>query len=152
MTTLDRCVVRIDTMRTRRSWLLAATSLRPLAGLLAIGVFSAACGPSNPGRIDDNAVYFNCLEQFVERLRQSTCRVDVDSGSIEEVYAESIITWGPSIPPDRRHIRPRQRSVLFCLYWLDLDSAQTAERLGISVRSVQREAHIARRRMKALLT
>lgn len=91
-------------MRTRRSWLLAATSLRPLAGLLAIGVFSAACGPSNPGRIDDNAVYFNCLEQFVERLRQSTCRVDVDSGSIEEVYAESIITWGPSVSPDRRHI------------------------------------------------
>jgi len=104
MTTLDRCVVRIDTMRTRRSWLLAATSLRPLAGLLAVGVLSAACGPSNPGRIDDNAVYFNCLEQFVERLRQSTCRVDVDSGSIEEVYAESIITWGPSVSPDRRHI------------------------------------------------
>ena len=46
----------------------------------------------------------------------------------------------------------RQRSVLFCVYWLDLDSAQTAERLGLSVRSVEREAHTARRRMKALLT
>ena len=46
----------------------------------------------------------------------------------------------------------RQRAVLFCMYWLDLDAVHTAERLGLSVRSVQREAHTARRRMKVLLT
>ena len=45
----------------------------------------------------------------------------------------------------------RQRAVLFCLYWLDLDVTTTADRLGLSTRTVQREAHTARNLMKALL-
>jgi Tol biopolymer transport system component len=86
----------------RHPW--PAAPIRLVTALLVVGVVSAACGSSTPERIDDDAVYFNCLEQFVERIRQATCRVDVDSGDIEEVFAESITTWGPSISPDRRHI------------------------------------------------
>jgi RNA polymerase sigma factor (sigma-70 family) len=45
----------------------------------------------------------------------------------------------------------RQRAVLFCLYWLDLDAADTAQRLDLSIRTVQRDSQTARRHMKALL-
>jgi DNA-directed RNA polymerase specialized sigma24 family protein len=57
----------------------------------------------------------------------------------------------PEVLAVMRSLTTRQRAGLFCIYWLDLDVTSTADRLGLSTRTVQREAHTARNLMKALL-
>ena len=57
----------------------------------------------------------------------------------------------PEVLAVMRSLTTRQRAVLFCLYWLDLDAAATAKRLELYIRTVQGDSQAARRHMKALL-
>ncbi len=85
---------------------------RPVIAGLLLGVGAVTgCSASSDDRIADDTVYFNCVDQLVERIRASTCRIDLDDGTVEEVLAESVTTWGPAVSPDRRHVVVTENAV-----------------------------------------
>ena len=64
----------------------------------------------------------------------------------------------PEISPDRAEVvaalgrlTSRQRAVVFLTYWQDLEAAEVATLLDLSLRTVQRQLAGARRRLEVLL-
>jgi len=51
-----------------------------------------------------------------------------------------------------RKISERQRAVIHLSYWEDLTTSDIASLLGLSVRTIERELTLARRRLEALLS
>jgi RNA polymerase sigma factor (sigma-70 family) len=51
-----------------------------------------------------------------------------------------------------RKISERQRAVIHLTYWDDLTTGDIASLLGLSVRTIERELTLARRRLEALLS
>lgn len=120
---------------------------------IVASAFARAMSSTNWHTILDRRAYLyqTVLNEVRDRHRSRTRRERREFAVREQQFTQDLPIRAEVLDV-MNDLSPRQRSVLFCVYWLDLDSAQTAERLGLSVRSVQREAHIARRRMKALLT
>ena len=58
----------------------------------------------------------------------------------------------PEVLQALRSLSPRQRAVVFFMYWVDLGTDDIAQQLDISVRTVQREAESARHRLREVLT
>lgn len=114
--------------------------------------FASAFASPRWSSIEDRRAYLYrvVLNQVRDRNRSNSRRQ-----RREDVSSEAAITADVGIRPEvlavMNSLSPRQRAVLFCLYWLDLDVAETAHRLDLSTRTVQRESQTARRRMKALL-
>ena len=50
-----------------------------------------------------------------------------------------------------RALDPRQRAIVFFTYWQDRNTAEIADELGITTRTVQRELADARRHLQELL-
>ena len=114
--------------------------------------FASAFASSRWPSIEDRRAYLYqaVLNQVRDRHRSNgrRRRREVASGETADTTDVGI---RPEVLAVMNTLSPRQRAVLFCLYWLDLDVAQTAHRLDFSTRTVQRESQTARRRMKALL-
>jgi RNA polymerase sigma factor (sigma-70 family) len=57
----------------------------------------------------------------------------------------------PEVLAAMRSLDPRQRAIVFFTYWQDRTTAEIADELGISTRTVQRELTDARRHLEELL-
>ncbi len=57
----------------------------------------------------------------------------------------------PEVLAAMRALEPRQRAIVFFTYWQDRATAEIADELGITPRTVQRELADARRRLEDLL-
>ena len=57
-----------------------------------------------------------------------------------------------SVLPEGFKISERQRAVIHLTYWEDLTTGDIASLLGLSVRTIERELTLARRRLEALLS
>lgn len=95
-------------------------------------------------------LYQAVLNQGRDRHRSNSRRQrrELRSADTESIDDHRI---RPEVLAVMNELTTRQRAVLFCLFWLDLDLSDTAHRLNLSTRTVQRESHTARRHMKALL-
>lgn len=114
--------------------------------------FASAFASPRWSSIEDRRAYLYqvVLNQVRDRHRSNSRRHRREAASAETANSTDV-GIRPEVLAVMNALSTRQRAVLFCLYWLDLDVAQTAHRLDFSNRTVQRESQTARRRMKALL-
>ena len=119
--------------------------------LVADAFAAAFTSPRWPSVTEQRAyLYQAVLNQARDRYPSNSRRQRREASSIDSAgTVDSAIR--PEVLAVMNALTTRQRAVLFCLYWLDLDVAETARRLGLSTRTVQRESQTARRHMKALL-
>lgn len=94
--------------------------------------------------LDERAFLYRCVLNEVRKHHRAELRRAAREGrdSLGELAHD------PDLPSELlavvASLSPRQRSVVFCAYWLDLDISTTSELLGISEGSVHR--HLARAR------
>ncbi len=114
--------------------------------------FAAAFASPRWSSIEDRRAYLYraVLNQVRDRHRSSSRRQRRELKSLDTSCRSPDLAVRPAVVAVMNALTTRQRAVLFCLYWLDLDIADTAQRLDLSTRTVQRESHTARRHMKAL--
>lgn len=68
-----------------------------------------------------------------------------------EAVADPTGAVRPEVLAAMRALDPRQRAIVFFTYWQDRDTAEIADELGITTRTVQRELADARRHLQELL-
>ncbi len=114
--------------------------------------FAAVFASPKWSTVEDRRAYLYraVMNQVRDRHRSSTRRRRRELAAREMSHSIEI-GIRPEVLSAMNALTTRQRAVLFCLYWLDLDVPDTARRLDLSTRTVQRDAQTARRHMKALL-
>lgn len=114
--------------------------------------FAAAfASPSWPTIEDRRAYLYRTVLNQVRDRHRSRSRRERRELAAQERRHHLDLGVRPEVIDAMNTLTTRQRAVLFCLYWLDLEVPEVASRLGLSTRTVQREAQTARRHMKALL-
>ncbi|MEP1124626.1 MAG: sigma factor [Ilumatobacter sp.] len=114
--------------------------------------FAAAFASSRWPAIEDRRAYlYQAVLNQVRDRHRSNSRRQRREATTHRTDDTSDSGVRPEVLAVMNALTTRQRAVLFCLYWLDLDVLQTAHRLDLSTRTVQRESQTARRHMKALL-
>lgn len=115
--------------------------------------FAAAFASPRWSSVEDRRSYLYraVLNQVRDRHRSNSRRHRRELTSLDTSSPSHDSAVRPEVVAVMNALTARQRAVLFCLYWLDLDIADTALRLDLSTRTVQRESQTARRHMKALL-
>ena len=114
--------------------------------------FASAFASPKWATVEDRRAYLYqaVLNQVRDRHRSRSRRRRRELAAREDAD-RSDVGVRPEVLAVMRSLTTRQRAVLFCMYWLDLDAAGTAQRLDLSIRTVQRDSQTARRHMKALL-
>ena len=114
--------------------------------------FAAAFASPRWSSVEDRRAYLYraVLNQVRDRHRKNSRRQRRELSTLD-ISRSAELGVRPEVMAVMNALTTRQRAVLFCLYWLDLDIAVTAHRLGLSTRTVQREAQTARHHLKALL-
>ena len=114
--------------------------------------FAAAfASPKWPTIEDRRAYLYQAVLNQVRSRHRSAHRRRRRELAARDHAERSDVGVRPEVLAVMNSLTTRQRAVLFCLYWLDLDADATAQRLDLSIRTVQRDAQTARRHMKALL-
>lgn len=114
--------------------------------------FASAFASPRWASIEDRRAYLYqaVLNQVRDRHRSNSRRQRREVASRDTTNTAEL-GIRPEVLAVMNALTTRQRAVLFCLFWLDLDVAETAHRLDLSTRTVQRESQTGRRHMKALL-
>lgn len=104
------------------------------------------------GRVDNPGAYMfravmNEAKRQVRRRKRSERRERLWAGV--DWVAE--IDVDPGVVAAVAELPVKQRAVVFCTYWLDLDRSETAELLGMAPGTVASHLHRARRRLAGRL-
>ena len=119
--------------------------------IVAEAFMSVLTSPKWPTVEDRRAYLYRVVLNQVRDRHRSRSRRERRELAAREDAAAADMAIRPEVLAVMRSLTTRQCAVLFCIYWLDLEVTSTADRLALSTRTVQREAHTARNLMKALL-
>lgn len=119
--------------------------------LVADAVARVFAHPSWPGVANRRAYLFWAVLNAAREHERSAGR----RRRREQLAAPREAVDAPVVRPEvlaaMRSLDPRQRAIVFFTYWQDRTTAEIADELGITTRTVQRELTDARRHLEELL-
>jgi RNA polymerase sigma factor (sigma-70 family) len=127
-------------------------------GQEAVKIAIELVGEYEPGKVSFGAYLKHKLHwrlvNYVRRERKKSGRLvildeGIKDGLVEEMRAKaSLEVRNPRLRAAMKDLSPRQRSVLFKLYWEEKTAAQTASDLNVAGKSVQSLRRRAERQIK----
>jgi RNA polymerase sigma factor (sigma-70 family) len=129
--------------------LIGPTAADDLVADVVVKVFAA---PAWPQVSHQRAYLFRAVLNEARQRERSAAR----RRRRERLAASSERVDAPTVRPEviaaMRGLQPRQRAIVYFVYWEDRDVADIADHLDVSVRTVQRELVAAREHLRETLS